>query len=290
MVYDGTRYVQKAGAQISVVSGIPDYVRAEAQPLFDFSPGIGLLRAYQAHEMSGQGFTMTASTQGGSTVLDAVVPYDTDTQTLKLRFHVVVSTMSLAAAEAAGAFMEPSGAPSATEVGGTPGAASTIDLPSYWFGPTLDRRTARISIQQHASARAAAAARANGDGDQMRTQYLTVYRKSSESSHQGTGPWSGYPGIGNIPPGDVYVINVANGDPYNELTLNAATADERTATPVTLTDGEQATLYTWANRVAAPTGGAFVVKTATTTVEVNYIGSTSLRKAERLVRLLRPVG
>jgi hypothetical protein len=189
--------------------------------------------------------------------------------------------VSFAQARARGAFRIPKGTPNETETAGAPGSASTIGMPAYWFGPKLQNRTARVSVQILKTT-------SKEDDIGNPREYRTIYRTASIPSAGTVHGYAAYPGVGDNMTGDVEVDNLLN----TERTEVAPGSNEtgRTATPVTLTDGEHAMLYTWDNPAISPGGGSFVVRVGKVTVEANYIGVLPLATVKQLVTQLRPVG
>ncbi len=284
IVYDGSEYVERFDTTYRLVKGDTGYVHAYAIPFVQVAPGIAIMHAYDAGELTNAAGNKVkvAKAPDGTVTISLPVESDSDTSSTTTEYHIVADPpISLEDARSHGAFAIPHGTPNETITASAPGSASSIGIPAYWFGPKLQDRTARVSVQIKKTT-------SQEDDISNARDYTTIYRHAAIPSAGTTHGYAAYPGLGDDTTGDVYVKNLLNSE-RTEIDPSIIVSG-RTATPVTLSDGERATLYTWDNPAISPGGGSFVVRTDKVTIEVNYIGQTSLEIAKQLVGQMRPVG
>ena len=184
-----------------------DTLKDTLRVFVELVPGVAIMHAYDAGNFSSAGGSSKIKVEkgsDGSVTISVPIESDTDTSSSTLEHHVVADPpVSLASARSNGAFTIPKGTPNETITASAPGSASSIGMPAYWFGPKLQNRTARVSIQTLKTT-------SHEDDIGNPREYTTIYRTASIPSASEAHGYASYPGVGDDVTGDVYVKNLLN--------------------------------------------------------------------------------
>lgn len=283
-VLSGDRFEQRtAEAGTSMVEGSRALAHRVGWPQMFTTPGVVAYEIHTGRMKPADGLTVQSSTEDGTTVLDATFTYveDAGTSGTTVRYHVIVDgPLTMADAQKDGAFSL-GDKPTTTTRAGDADAPSALGLHPYWFGPSWDGRTPRSSIEfWSADSTNPADAHAPPPGG----SHQITYRATSAADNYGglfETPIPGYPGVGDIPHGDVYVTTMrADAKP---LELQGPVSSR----PVTLADGTHATLLLQQQF----TRELFFVRTDDALIQVRlwYQGEVSDDQRADIAAQLRPL-
>jgi hypothetical protein len=272
-VYDGRDFAEGKPAQFGVASGSEGFLRSFSAPLLGRGTATLFYDEWKRGFTPSPDFSIRASLASDHTRLRVHYVMHEDTSSTPFNLTIDVGDpVSPSTPALARAFALPTGQPTYRVVQHRPGTRPVTPLPGWWFGPSWDGRTAVTTIEWWATA---GAPDAWGWHDHN-NEYLTVYRPGDSSGlaiEPGRYP---YPGLGNIPSGDVYVA----AQPKNTRLIAAPT--QRIA--IRLADGTPATYI----RLGELTAGVFYVRTANAVVQVSYSEATTRTDQLRLARQLQP--
>jgi hypothetical protein len=282
-VLAGDRFEQRtAQSGTSLVEGSRAFAQRAGWPQMFTTPGVVAYEIHSGRMKPADGLKVEASTEDGKTVLDATFTYTEDSGTAgtTFRYHVIVDgPLSMADAQKGGAFAF-GDEPTSTARAGDADAPSKLRLHPYWFGPSWDGRTPRSSIEFWS---ADAANPADAHAPPPGGSHQITYRETSVPDDYGglfETPIPGYPGVGDIPHGDVYVTTMrADAKPF-EL------KGPVTSRPVTLADGTHATVL-----LQQYTAELFFVRTPDALIQVRLWYQNEVSDDERadVAAQLRPL-
>jgi hypothetical protein len=268
---------------LMVATGSRPFVKRVGYPsLFD-APGVALYRDYLDRVPQTTDYHVRAThADDGRLVLDFAVNIgDSGSTAPPLRVRVTVDRpVSMEQAREHGAFVIPHARPDTTVRESPPGSPSQIGLHPWWLGAAWEDDTARTVIEESSTVRPTPE---TGSIDvPPGGSYQVAYRLRSTPADAGLEPKGvpSVPGVGNIPPGDVYVTSFRQGA-QRPLETGGSTA------PITV-DGRPATLILPGPKV---TPGLFWVRTSDALVEVRLWSEMDAtpERMRQVAEELRPV-